>query len=86
MQSHHQQSDNRALLFGQRPTTHRRSQPHHQTNVDANEREMLENANDQRVDGLRGRVGEMRHVSNQLPIKHFFFNIHFKFILTYISF
>lgn len=64
MQSHYQQIDNRALLFGQKPTTHRRPQPNHQTNVQANEHEMLENSNNQRVDGLRGRVGEMRHVSN----------------------
>lgn len=54
---------NRALLFGsahqRRPTV---APPPAPGVIAASERETLETANDGAVDGLRGRVGEMRHV------------------------
>ena len=57
------EDDKRALLFG-RQKTHRR--PVAPGVATASEKEMLESANQEKVDGLRGRVGEMRHVREAL--------------------
>lgn len=54
------ENDNRALLFGAQNRHRRGAAP--TSAATASERELLEAANQEKVDGLRGRVGEMRHV------------------------
>lgn len=66
-----EENNRRALLFGGRAEaqTHRRpnvgsaATSNTATNLAAGEKEMMEQSNSLRVEGLRGRVGEMRHVS-----------------------
>lgn len=80
MRSQGNDPDRRLLLFGGRGDPHGAHRRPNATTLSstqvapgngaANEREMLEAANDNNVDGLRGQVGEMRHVShnaNLLP-------------------
>lgn len=63
MASRTREEKQRALLFGSRDVAHRRPTSTGVTESVGGGDEMLEAANSGKVNGLRGRVGEMRHVS-----------------------